>query len=140
MSFVQIVVALFMLLELSNVLALYFAPGSKYANAVGVFTAWEASKRDPEIHNFVRYLVYWVAGAKLIFLCLLGVIVLYGDAQVQRMSLLALAIATSSFYWRLFPLIRKMDKTGQIEPKNYSMVLGIMIFVFVVVFVVGAII
>ena len=140
MSFVQIVVALFMLLELSNVLALYFAPGSKYANAVGVFTAWEASKRDPEIHNFVRYLVYWVAGAKLIFLCLLGVIVLYGDAQVQRMSLVALAIATASFYWRLFPLIRSLDKRGQIEPKNYSMVLGIMIFVFVVVFVVGAII
>ncbi len=139
MSFVQIVVALFMLLELSNVLALYFAPGSKYANAVGVFTAWEASKRDPEIHNFVRYLVYWVAGAKLIFLCLLGVIVLYGDAQVQRMSLVALAIATASFYWRLFPLIRSLDKRGQIEPKNYSMVLGIMIFVFVVVFVVGAI-
>ena len=139
MSLVQIVVALFMLLELSNVLALYFAPGSKYANAVGVFTAWEASKRDPEIHNFVRYLVYWVAGAKLIFLCLLGVIVLYGDAQVQRMSLVALAIATASFYWRLFPLIRSLDKRGQIEPKNYSMVLGIMIFVFVVVFVVGAI-
>ena len=140
MSFVQIVVALFMLLELSNVLALYFAPGSKYANAVGVFTAWEASKRDPEIHDFVRYLVYWVAGAKLIFLCLLGVIVLYGDAQVQRMSLVALAIATASFYWRLFPLIRSLDRRGQIEPKNYSMVLGIMIFVFVVVFVVGAII
>ena len=139
MSLVQIVVALFMLLELSNVLALYFALGSKYANAVGVFTAWEASKRDPEIHNFVRYLVYWVAGAKLIFLCLLGVIVLYGDAQVQRMSLVALAIATASFYWRLFPLIRSLDKRGQIEPKNYSMVLGIMIFVFVVVFVVGAI-
>ena len=139
MSLVQIVVALFMLLELSNVLALYFAPGSKYANAVGVFTAWEASKRDPEIHDFVRYLVYWVAGAKLIFLCLLGVIVLYGDAQVQRMSLVALAIATASFYWRLFPLIRSLDKRGQIEPKNYSMVLGIMIFVFVVVFVVGAI-
>ena len=46
-TLVKIVVALFMLLELSNVLALYFAPGSKYANAVGVFTAWEASKRDP---------------------------------------------------------------------------------------------
>ena len=139
MTFVRAVIILFMLLELSNVLALYFAPGSKYANAVGVFTAWEASKRNPEIHDFVRYLVYWVAGAKLIFLSLLGVIVLYGDAQVQRMSLVALAIATASFYWRLFPLIRSLDKRGQIEPKNYSMVLGIMIFVFVVVFVVGAI-
>lgn len=138
MTFVQIVVILFILLEGSNVLALYFAPGSKYANAVGVFTAWEASKRYPEIHDFVRYLVYWVAGAKLIFLLLLAVIVLYGDEQLQRMSLLALAIATSSFYWRLFPLIRKMDKAGQIEPKNYSTMLGVMILVFVVVFIVGA--
>ena len=75
MTFAKLVVILFMLLELSNVLALYFAPGSKYANAVGVFTAWEASKRDPEIHDFVRYLVYWVAGAKLIFLLLLAIIV-----------------------------------------------------------------
>ena len=139
MSFVQIVVILFMLLELSNVLALYFAPGSKYANAVGVFTAWEASKRDPEIHDFVRYLVYWVAGAKLIFLLLLAIIVLFGDAQVQRMSLVALAVATASFYWRLFPLIRSLDRRGQIEPKNYSTVLGIMIFVFIVMFVIGAI-
>lgn len=138
MTFVNTVVILFMLLELSNVLALYFAPGSKYANAVGVFTAWEQSKQSPEIHDFVRYLVYWVAGAKLIFLLLLAVIVLYGDEQLQRMSLLALAIATSSFYWRLFPLIRKMDKTGQIEPKNYSTALGIMISVFVVVFIAGA--
>jgi len=139
MSFVQIVVILFMLLELSNVLALYFAPGSKYANAVGVFTAWEASKRDPEIHDFVRYLVNWVAGAKLIFLLLLAIIVLFGDAQVQRMSLVALAVATASFYWRLFPLIRSLDRRGQIEPKNYSTVLGIMIFVFIVMFVIGAI-
>ena len=139
MSFVQIVVILFMLLELSNVLALYFAPGSKYANAVGVFTAWDASKRDPEIHDFVRYLVNWVAGAKLIFLLLLAIIVLFGDAQVQRMSLVALAVATASFYWRLFPLIRSLDRRGQIEPKNYSTVLGIMIFVFIVMFVIGAI-
>ena len=113
MTLVKIVVSAFMLLELSNVLALYFAPGSKYANAVGVFTAWEASKRDPEIHDFVRYLVYWVAGAKLIFLLLLAVIVLYGDAQVQRMSLVALAVATSSFYWRLFPLIRTWTGAGR---------------------------
>ncbi len=138
MSLIKIVIAAFILLEFSNVMALYFAPGSKYANAVGVFTAWEASKQYPEIHEFVRYLVYWVAGAKLIFLLLLAVIVLYGDEQLQRMSLLALAIATSSFYWRLFPLIRKMDKAGQIEPKNYSTVLGAMILVFIVVFIVGA--
>ena len=137
---VKIVIFAFILLESSNVLALYFAPGSKYANAVGVFTAWEKSRQYPEIHDFVQYLVNWVAGAKLIFLLLLGVIVLFGNLDTQRMSLFALAIATLSFFWRLFPLVRKMDRNGQIEPKNYSITLGIMIFTFVAIFIVAAII
>jgi hypothetical protein len=50
------------------------------------------------------------------------------------MSLLALAIATLSFYWRLFPLIKKMDRNGQVEPKDYSIALGIMIFIFAATF------
>ncbi len=68
MTIIEIVISGFILLELSNVVMLYFAPGSKNANAVGVFSAWEKSKQDPEIHEFVKYLVYWVAGTKLIFL------------------------------------------------------------------------
>jgi hypothetical protein len=140
MTFIKVVILLFILLEASNVLALYFAPGSKYANAVGVFTAWEKSKQYPEIHDFVKYLVYWVAGTKLIFLLLLAVIIIYADSTTQQMSLIALVIATLSFYWRLFPLIRKMDRNGQIEPKNYSIVLGIMIFVFIAVFTIAVII
>lgn len=138
--FVKIVIFAFMLLELSNVLALYFYPGSKYANAVGVFSAWEKSKQYPDIHDFVKYLVYWVAGAKLIFILLLAVIVVFSDLNSQRMSLLALAVATASFFWRLFPLVREMDKNGQIEPRNYSIVLGAMIFVFIVVFAIATVI
>ena len=140
MTFVKIVILGFILLELENVLMLYFAPGSKMANAVGVFTAWEKSKQYPELHDFIRYLVSWVAGAKLIFLLLLIVIVIFADISTQRMSLLALAIATLSFFWRLFPLIKKMDKRGEIEPKNYSVVLGVMIFVFIAVFLIAIII
>jgi hypothetical protein len=139
MPFAKIVILVFMLLELSSVFALYFAPGSKNANAVGVFTAWEKSKQYPEIHDFIRYLVYWVAGAKLIFLFLLAVIVVFSDFDSLRLSLIALAVATASFYWRLFPLIRKMDKAGQIKPKNYSMVLGVMIFLFIAVFLTAVI-
>ena len=137
--FAKIVLLAFISLEFTNVLAMYFAPGSKYANAVGVFSAWEKSKQDPEIHDFVRYLVYWVAGAKLIFLFLLGVITLFGNSDIQRMSLVVLCIATISFYWRLFPLIRKLDLNGQINPKNYSVVIGVMIAVFIVFFVLAAI-
>ena len=137
MTVIKIVIMVFILLELSNVLVLNFAPGSKYANAVGVFTAWEKSKQIPEIHDLVKYLVYWVAGAKLIFLFLLAGIILYGDIQIQRISLIALLIATGSFYWRLFPLIRKMDKSGGVEPRNYSLVLGVMILVFMGVFLIA---
>jgi hypothetical protein len=137
--FATIVILAFIILEFSNVLAMYFAPGSKYANAVGVFSAWEKSKQDPEIHDFVKYLVNWVAGAKLIFLFLLGVIALFGNSDIKRLSLVAVCIATLSFYWRLFPLIRKMDQKGQISPKNYSMTIGVMIFVLVVFFVLAAI-
>jgi len=102
---IKIVILIFILFELSNVLALYFAPGSKNANAVGVFKAWEESKQYPEIHDFIKYLVNWVAGVKLIFLLLLAAIVVFADLNTQRMSLLALGIATLSFFWRLFPLI-----------------------------------
>ncbi len=137
--FVKIVLLAFVFLEFSNVLAMYFAPGSRYANAVGVFTAWEKSKQHPEIHEFVKYLVNWVAGAKLIFLLLLVLIVFFADLALQRLSLFALAVATASFYWRLFPLIRKMAKNNQVTPQNYSTVLGIMILVFIVFFLVAAV-
>ncbi|GAP08222.1 hypothetical protein ATHL_03124 [Anaerolinea thermolimosa] len=140
MMFAKIVIVVFVFLELSNLLALYFFPGSKRANAVGVFSAWEKSRQYPEIHDFIQYLVYWVAGAKLIFIFLLLGIVLFGDLTLQRMSLLAVAIATLSFYWRLFPLIRKMDRNGQIEPRNYSITLGVMIFSLILLFVLAALI
>ena len=138
--FVKIVILVFIILETSNVLALYFFPGSNRANAVGVFSAWEKSKQYPEIHDFVKYLVNWVAGTKLIFLLLLAVSVLWGNLELQQLSLLALAIATATFFWRLFPLIRKMDKSGQIEPMNYSTVLAVMIFVFILFFGIAALV
>lgn len=139
MTLIEVVIAAFLLLELSNIVTLYFAPGSRKANSVGVFTAWEKSKQYPEIHDFVKYLVYWIAGSKLIFIFLLAAIILFGEPTMQRISLLALAVATTIFYWRLFPLIRKLDQRGEIAPKNYSAILGIMIFVIVAVFLGAAI-
>ncbi|GAP12801.1 hypothetical protein LARV_00537 [Longilinea arvoryzae] len=136
----KIVLLAFILLEFSNVVALYFFPGSKRANAVGIFSAWEKSKQFPEIHDLMRYLVYWVAGAKLIFLFLLGLIVTFADLNLQRWSLMALGLATLTFYWRMFPLVRKMDHDGQIHPNNYSLVLGGMILAMIVLFFAAALI
>ncbi|MHA2425181.1 MAG: hypothetical protein ACXAEF_10355 [Candidatus Thorarchaeota archaeon] len=130
-----LIISIFIILEFSNVLALYFKPGTTKANAVGVFSAWEKSKDDPEIHAFVKYLVYWVAGTKLIFISLLIVILAFGDPITQSFALLAMIITTLTFFWKLFPLIRKMDKDSQLTQKNYSRTLGIMILVIVLMFV-----
>jgi hypothetical protein len=127
MAFLFFVIIGFLILEVSNVIALYFFPDSKYANAIGVFRAWEKSKADPEIHDFVKYLVNWVAGTKLIFILLLIVILIEADDRTLVIAGYTLVISIASFFWRLFPLIRKMDRAGQIEPKNYSVALGWMI-------------
>jgi hypothetical protein len=127
MIFLKVVIAGFMVLEITNVAALYFFPNSKLANSVGVFKAWEKSKTDPDIHNFVKYLINWVAGTKLIFILLLGILLLTADENAMILTGGALVLSITSFFWRLFPQIKDMDKKGQIDPKNYSSVLWWMI-------------
>jgi len=101
---------------------------------VGVFKAWEKSKADPEIQDFVKYLVNWVAGTKLIFIFLLIVVLLVADDRTLVFAGIALVISIASFFWRLFPLVRKMDRSGQIEPEKYSIALSWIIAVFILVF------
>ena len=134
MTFIVIVIIGFLFLESTNVVALYFFPDSKLANSVGVFKAWEKSKGDPEIHNFVKYLVNWVAGTKLIFIALLIVILLTADEQALLLTGAALTISIAVFFWRLFPLVRQMDRDDQLAPKNYSSVLGWMILGMIIIF------
>lgn len=140
MNLLTVVTISFLILEATNVIALYFFPGSKYANAVGVFKAWEKSKDDPEIHDFVKYLVNWVAGTKLIFIMLLIVILYTADDQSLIYTGIVLVVSISSFFWRLFPLIRKMDRNGQIAPHRYSVALGWMISAFILIFLAGVVV
>jgi hypothetical protein len=129
---------LFATLELMNVAALYLMPGSRKANGVGVFAAWERSKADPEVHSLVRYLVLWVAGTKLIFLALLAVIIVMGSDEAKTAASAVLAVSIAVFFWRMFPLARRIDAAGQMLPTGYSRVLGVMIGVMVAVFAIGA--
>ena len=130
----------FLLLEVTNVLTLYFFPDSKLANGMGVFKAWEKSKQDIEIHDLIKYLVNWVAGTKLIFILLLVVILLTADHQTLLYTGAVLVGSISLFFWRLFPLIRKMDQKDQIEPKKYSAVLGGLILVFILIFIIAVLV
>lgn len=137
MTLLIIVIAGFLLMEVANVVALYLFPDSKLANSVGVFNAWEKSKVDPEIHNFVKYLVNWVAGTKLIFILLLAAILITADEQILLLTGIALILSIAVFFWRLFPMMRRMDRDDQISPKNYSSVLGWMILGMIIAFAFG---
>ena len=138
MNIIRAVIIAFVVLEATNVIALYFFPDSKLANSVGVFKAWEKSKIDPEAHDFAKYLINWIAGTKLIFILLLIVILLIADDRTLIFASFALAIAIASFFWRLFPLIRRMDRNDQVDPNGYSAILGWMILAFVIVFLAAA--
>ncbi len=59
MNILTTVIIGFLILEAINVTTLYFAPGAKLANGVGVFRAWEESKQYPDIHNFISI---WLTG------------------------------------------------------------------------------
>jgi hypothetical protein len=68
MKILSIAIIAFLVLEVLNVIMLYFTPGTSRGNGLGVFNAYEKSKADPEIHALVKYLINWVAGTKIIFI------------------------------------------------------------------------
>jgi len=136
MSLVVVAIALFTLLELSNILMLYFKKDSTRANGIGIFKAWEKSKLDSEINDFVKYLINWVAGTKIFFVSLLTVIVIFGPPNLHPWILLAMIISIATFYVALFPLARKMDREDMLIPKGYSKTLVGMITIFIIVFLI----
>ncbi len=139
MNVLDIAIILFISLETSNVLALYFKPELKQANAMGAFKSWPVSESNIEMYNLTNYLVSWVAGSKLIFILLLLVILFFADLETKIYSTYVLVLAIASFYWKLYPLVRRMDLNGEIRPKGYSRTLGMMIAVFMVVLLLSAV-
>jgi hypothetical protein len=143
MNILQIGIIVFSVIETLNILMLYFSPGMKQGNALGVFKAWDKAQEDENMKAFVHYMAAWVAGAKLIFILVGIVIVIWGNMETQLATCAAMVISISSFFWRLYPAIKKMDENDQISPKGYSKTLLSMIIAFVVgfiaVFVIGLI-
>lgn len=127
MTALSIAIVVFIVLESLNVLTLYFNPGSQLGNGLGVFDAWERAQADPEMKLFVQYLVNWVAGTKLIFIALLWVILLAAPASTQLLTVVAMIGSISSFFWRLYPIIRTLDRDDHISPHGYSRILAMMI-------------
>lgn len=129
MIVLNIVLTTFIVLELFNLLVLYFKPSMTQANGMGAFSAWNKSKKDPEIHSLVRYLAYWVAGTKLIIISLLAVILVMAEPTLKIVAVGVLSITISSFYWKMFPIIKRLDSDGNINPAGYYKTLSIIVAV-----------
>ncbi len=130
----SICILIFVVLETANVVILYFKTDSRIGNGVAVFDDWELSKKDENMHLFIKYLVYWVAGTKLIFICLLLVIAMYGDDLVQKFGVGAMVLSISSYYWKLAPIMKQLDLNQKITPQGYSKYLNMMIAGFLLMF------
>ena len=123
----DIAIIIFCIMELGNVLILYFKPDSKLGNGVAVFDAWKDVKEDKNLDLFVHYMAYWVAGVKLIFIFLLLVVLLTGNETTKILAVVAMIISIATYFWKLHPIIKKLDSLNKISPKGYSKTLGLMI-------------
>ncbi|MBT3190625.1 MAG: hypothetical protein HN736_01345 [Anaerolineae bacterium] len=127
MKTLQITLTVFALIETLNMLELYFLQNNCKFNGACIFSGWEKSKADPEVHALVRYLVNWLAGVKMIVIALVLVIVFTAPESTLLVTAIALIITIASFYWRLYPLLCSADKAGQLSPRGHSKRLSIML-------------
>lgn len=121
-------------MELGNVLILYFMPDLKLGNGVAVFDSQNEVKEDKVLNLFSHYMAYWVAGVKLIFIFLLIVVLLTGTETTRVWAVVAIILSIATYFWRLHPIIKELDKMGKITPKGYSKTLGLMITEFLIMF------
>ena len=140
MNILDISILIFIILETLNVIVLYFFPTSKLGNGVAVFNYYSKSKDNEDAHLFVKYMTNWVAGVKLIFIVLLIVILLLGDNTLKLWSSFVVILSITSYFFRLQPLITKLDNHNQITPKGYSKTLLMMITGFIIMFSISIII
>ena len=134
MELVDFSIIIFMILESLNVAILYLNPEFKYGNGIAVFNAWNTSKKDESMHLFARYMTNWVAGTKLIFIMLLLVILLIGSQTLKLWAMGAMCLAIITYFWKLHPIIKKLDELGEIKPVGYSKTQELMIAGFLILF------
>jgi len=140
MIMLNIAIILFVVMESANVLILYFAPDSKLGNGVAVFNPWFNAKNEESRELFAKYMVNWVAGTKLIFIVLLLVILFTANETTKLFAVLAMILSIATYFFRLNPIIKRLDNLGEITPKGYSKTLFYMITGFIMMFSLAAVI
>lgn len=103
-------------------------------NGVAVFNAWFDVKKNKNLELFAKYMAYWVAGVKLIFIFLLFVILITGTDKTKMFAVIVMILSIATYFFKLHPIIKELDNMGQITPKGYSKKLGYMIAGFLIMF------
>lgn len=134
MDILSIAIVIFCIMETGNVLILYFMPDSRLGNGVAVFDSWKDAKEETSMDLFAHYMAYWVAGVKLIFIFLLLVVLFTGSEVTKIWAVVAMILSIATYFWKLHPIIKKLDALGKITPKGYSKTLGWMITGFLIMF------
>jgi len=127
MSTIQVSLLVFVAIEMLSVLELYFMQDHAVVNGVSMFRGWEISKEVPVVHDLICYLVNWVAGIKLIVIALILVLIFTAPQQTLICAGVALVLAISSYFWRMYPTLRKHDQAGLVEPRGRSRLMGVMV-------------
>ncbi len=134
MNILDIAIMAFVLMEVSNVIILYFFPSFKYGNGVAVFNNLTPYVTDKNLSLFARYMINWVAGTKLIFIMLLLVILLTGAEDIKVYSLIVMILSIATYFVGLHPIMKKLDENNMITPRGYSKTLFINILIIIIVF------
>ena len=140
MNILQITISLFLVLESLNILILYTNPKSSKGNGVGIFNSIHSVEGTNPKDDLVRYLIRWVANAKVIFVALGIVIVIFENETIQLYTSIAFALSILMYFVTLHPIIVKLDNEGEITPIGYSKTLAMMIVGFILIFVVGIVV
>lgn len=139
MNILQVVITVFVVLEILNIIVLYASPKMTMGNGVGVFKRVHEMDDHEEVFLLVKYLTNWVANAKFIFVALAITIVIFGDEIVQMHAAFALMFSTFMFYFTMYPIIKKVDQEGRLIKPGYSQTLAYTILSFILTFVAGLI-
>ncbi len=134
MNLLDISIIIFVIMESANVLILFFFQDFKYGNSMNVFDNWHEAKQEESRSLFAKYMVYWVAGTKIIFIILLLVILFTGSELTKIRGVLALILSISTFFWKLNPTMKRLDELDKLTPKGYSKTLKYIIIFMIILF------
>lgn len=57
-----------------------------------------------------------------------------GNQEIKFYAVIVMILSIATYYFRLNPIIKKLDSNGQIQPKGYSKTLQYMITGFITMF------